>query len=38
MVDNLPGSAKGYAFFVPFENYLGRQTSVQDLIWFQLED
>mgnify|MGYP001239940001 CR=1 FL=1 len=38
VVDNLPGSAKGYAFFVPFENYLGRQTSVQDLIWFQLED
>ena len=38
VVDNLPGSAKGYAFFVPFENYLGRQTSVQDLIWFRLDD
>ena len=38
VVNNLPGYTKGYAFFVPLENWLGRQTSVQELIWFRLED
>jgi len=38
VVNNLPGYTKGYAFFVPLEDWLGRQTSVQDLVWFRLEN
>ena len=38
VVNNLPGYTKGYAFFVPMEDWLGRQTSVKELIWFRLEN
>ena len=38
VVNNLPGYTKGYAFFVPMEDWLGRRTSVQELIWFRLEN
>jgi hypothetical protein len=37
IVNNSPVQAKGYAFFVPMEDWLGRQTTVLDLVWFRLE-
>ncbi len=37
VVNNTSIQTKGYAFFVPMEDWLGRQTTVLDLVWFRLE-
>ena len=37
VVNNTSLQTKGYAFFVPMEDWLGRQTTVLDLVWFRLE-
>ncbi len=38
VVNDQPGDTKGYAFFVPLEDWLARRTGVLDLVWFRLED
>ena len=37
VVNNTSLQTKGYVFFVPMEDWLGRQTTVLDLVWFRLE-
>ncbi|MEO2197343.1 MAG: hypothetical protein ABGY72_14800 [bacterium] len=36
--NDTPALTKGYAFFVPMDDWMARQRAVLDLIWFHLED
>jgi hypothetical protein len=35
VVSNLPGDAKGYAFFVPMDDGFGKRITTLDLVWFR---
>lgn len=35
VVSNLPGDARGYAFYVPMEDGFGKRITTLDLVWFR---